>query len=339
MNTQTHKNRIKAHGFTLIELLVVISIIALLIGLLGVAFSGALTTGKKAATQSLLHNIQTGVQQFKTDFGYLPPLIDGEKQSLEVQEVGQDAAGLQQELKDHRYYSPYSLTIFLLGVGEVAPYEDLQPDEKVDRHDGKQGPGFRDPGPDHFWGGARDSANHRAPATGRVYGPYIDIGDGEGVLRRAEMSDFTLPPSGDPMDFFPNDPNDTDPRADLFVLTDRWGQAIRYYKDWPKRTLDTSGNPVASIDKIPVELRSKESLLQSLTAPMPAVPYGDPLLDPALLRAPYALLSAGPDADFGETDVSDEWIDSETFFDGAGTADPDKLSVIDRIADNIRTTP
>ena len=343
-HSATHPER--RPGFTLMELLVVISIIALLIGLLGVAFSGALATSKKAATESLMRNIQTGLEQFHTDFGYYPPLIDGKKDTLESRKKSpQTNDQFRQELKDHRYYSPYSLTVYLLGVGQLAPYDQQAEMDNPARDDGVEGPGFRDPGPDHSWGGAIDRMDHRAPASGRVFGPYIDIGDGEGILRRVEARDFpwSLPlQTGATLDdFFANEntmddsgPSDPNRKGDLFVLTDRWDNPFRYYKGWPTRELDNN-TPKPSLDLVPAELRTHESLLQSLLQPRPGAVRSDPQLDPALMRAPYALLSGGPDADFGDTDADGKWLDSEMFFNNSTTA----MAVIDRIDDNIRTTP
>ena len=325
-------------GFTLVELLVVIAIIGLLIGLVGVAFSGALVAGKRAATTSLMRSVQTGLEQFHTDFGYYPPLIDGHKRTLDSIK---DAADKRTELINHRFYSPYTLTVYLLGIGELAPPPTAtNPDPN--RNDGKEGPGFRDPGPDRSWGGARDRADHNAATTGRIYGPYIDIGDGEGVLRRAEKSDFEpLPASGMIEDFFADTTGPEgmpDMIGDFFVLTDRWDSAVRLYKDWPVREV-VNGNAVSSIDLVPVELRTRDSLIQTISAPMSGQAVADPNLDPVLIRSPYALLSGGPDAEFGDTDEMGDWLDTAAWFGSADSSNPDTIAVIDHIADNIRVTP
>ncbi|RMH26044.1 MAG: type II secretion system protein [Planctomycetota bacterium] len=331
----------RSPGFTLIEMLVVITIIALLLSLLGVAFSGALGAGKRAATTSLMRAVQTGLEQFHTDFGYYPPLIDGHKHTLDAIPDPDDKRA---ELIDHRFSSPYSLTVYLLGVGELAP-DTTDPDPDPNRHDGVEGPGLRDPGPDRSWGGARERAEHRAPTTGRVYGPYVDIGDGEGVLRRVEERDFPwafdLPSGAKLEDFFADGDEDgagADEVGDLFVFTDRWDSAIRFYKDWPTREV-VNGSPVSSIDLVPLELRTRDSILQTISAPMTGPAAADPNLDPTLLRAPYALLSAGADASFGDTDETGRWLDSEQWLENASTDDPAKVGIIDAVDDNIRVTP
>lgn len=329
--TRHHQHNSEARrGFTLIELLVVVVIIGLLLGLLTVAFSGALSKSKNAATENLLRNIQTGVQQFENDFNYLPPLIDGHKHAMEASD---DPA---EELWLHRYYSVYSLPIYLLGVGELAPF-DPGGTQDPNRHDGKEGPGFRDPGPDRSWGGARERDAHRATTTGRIYGPYIDVGDGTDVLRKVRAEDFTvLPPDGEPDDFFADE--DGDDVGDLYVFADRWDQAIRFYKGWPTRD-NIDGAIQHTVTRVPIELREPESIEQHMYAPH-SVFGADPMLDQEILRAPYALLSAGADGDFGEADEDGEWIDEENFFMDVGPAFPEKKqAVLKRIRDNIRVTP
>lgn len=322
----------RRRAFTLIELLVVIVIIGLLLGLLTVAFSGALSKSKNVATENLLRNIQTGVQQFENDFNYLPPLIDGHKHAMEASD---DPA---KELRLHRYYSAYSLPLYLLGVGELAPDNGTSAAQDPNRHDGHEGPGFRDPGPDRSWGGARerDTDTHRPTTTGRIYGPYIDVGDGSDVLRKAEARDFTVAPDSGIDDFFA-DEND-DGVGDLYVFQDRWGSAIRYYKGWPTRE-EINGTVQSSLRRVPIELRKPESIEQHMYAPH-SVFGADPMLDQEILRAPYALLSAGADGDFGEADEDGEWIDEKNFFMDVGPAFPEKKqAVLKRIRDNIRVTP
>ncbi len=326
---------LRRRAFTLIELMVVIGIIAILIGLLGVAFSGALGSSRNAATSSLMQNIQTGLQQFETDFGYLPPLIDGHKHAIDAID---DPNVFASELRDHRYHSVYTLPLYLLGIGEIAPYDSsIQPGDDPDRYDGKQGPGFRDPGPDHAWGGARDRSNHKPKRTGRVYGPYIDIGDGEDILRRSVPDDFAVPNSAVLRDFFADgnvNGNGADQVGDLFVLEDRWGQAIRYYKLWPTRE-KVGAAILPSLDLVPFELRTVDSINQAVFRPGQDV-RADPLVDPDLIRASYALLSAGADTDFGDTDADGQWLDDSILFN---SADEIIIAISKRVGDNIRTTP
>lgn len=62
-------------AFTLVELLVVISIVALLVGVLTVGLTKALNTAKKAASEQSTKALVQAVEQFRTEFGFLPPLV------------------------------------------------------------------------------------------------------------------------------------------------------------------------------------------------------------------------------------------------------------------------
>lgn len=65
----------QGRGFTLIELLVAIGVIAVLVGLLTVAGIRAVRMGRETATRQTVLALKNGVDQFKTDHRFLPPLI------------------------------------------------------------------------------------------------------------------------------------------------------------------------------------------------------------------------------------------------------------------------
>lgn len=69
----------KSRGFTLIELLVVISIIALLIAIGFVAFTGALRAAGGAADGAAIRSIRLSLETFEQDHGFRVPLVyDGD---------------------------------------------------------------------------------------------------------------------------------------------------------------------------------------------------------------------------------------------------------------------
>lgn len=66
---------IKRRAFTIIELLTVVGIIVVLVGLLIVAVSSASKAAQAASTRSMMGAVSRALTQFKTDMGYLPPVL------------------------------------------------------------------------------------------------------------------------------------------------------------------------------------------------------------------------------------------------------------------------
>lgn len=71
-NTTPRRTTNTAQGFSLIELTVVIGIIALLVGLLIPALSGAKDAARDTVDKQLINGILTGVQSYQTERGRLP---------------------------------------------------------------------------------------------------------------------------------------------------------------------------------------------------------------------------------------------------------------------------
>ncbi len=70
----SHTNRVSPAAFTLIELLVVISIIAVLMGLIFPAATGAIESTKKAQAKNDLVGICNAVRNYSTEYGKFPDL-------------------------------------------------------------------------------------------------------------------------------------------------------------------------------------------------------------------------------------------------------------------------
>lgn len=214
-------------GFSLIELLMVVAIIGLLIGVLIVALNKVRGTGEAASTEQLLRAIDMGLSQFKSDHGFLPPLLDD---TIPVNGSGEIIPYDIARAEDIDYYSTLSLAPYLLGVG------DLNGDGDQDEYDdGLTGAGFRDPGRDRSWGYQYASPGGRGrkqywrdqekmigdppvrQIPGPTFGPYVAIGGDDRVVYGANRAGVAF----------------TDVRP-LFVIADYWGGAIRYYRHWPK---------------------------------------------------------------------------------------------------------
>jgi len=281
MNRMTHNKQ--RRGFTLVELLVVIVIIALLIGISAVATVRALKSAEVSATKFLMRSLSDGLEQFHTDFGYYPPLLrdDFTKNMPErsVLEVQPDAGDIQ---RSYRYFSMTSLPAYLVGVGRLEPTE-LTAGLDPDRHDGIAGPGIRDPGPDHSWGGALKREDNNPGKTGRVFGPYVDLA-GDGGMRPASVADFGSDTGDNPR--FPGVDSDGDLDQSMPIIVDAWGKPIRYYRPgWLTRS-PTSGE--LTLDYAPLELVSVDAIEGGFK----------PELDLPLTNAPYFLLSSGPNRMF-----------------------------------------
>ncbi len=68
-----------ARGFTIIEIMVSLVVIAVLISLVTVGVRTALRQSKNTSEQFMASGLRSSVEQFKNEFGFLPPLVnDGE---------------------------------------------------------------------------------------------------------------------------------------------------------------------------------------------------------------------------------------------------------------------
>lgn len=378
--THTHRTSCPARaaargGFTLVELLSVIAIIAVLVGILLVSFSGVLGTARRSVAERLLRSVAQGVDSFKNDLGYLPPLLSVEGTGLgqtppngsraTLPEYRTTASGgaapspsdVVENLRETRYGSEYSIGVYLLGAGDIdgkqpsdgsaSPASD-NPGANSAEDDGEAGPGFRDPGPDRSWGGAawrQDQTTAgtppttRAIRTGRVYGPYLDV---------AQLGESLF----------------VEPQTGLTKLVDVWEQPVRYYTRWPVTDRATSGTPAPSVEYTPVELRGRSSV-EAQMDPDISDAERDLLLerDRDVLNAPYALLSAGapklfktespatpafykargqePLALFGDRreGTGTEYQDLEQSFDPRTLTPADQMTLIEELADNVRYLP
>jgi len=287
-------NRPHPPAFTLTELLAVTVVVFILITLVTVVSTSVISGSRAARDLAQLNSISQAIETFETDFGYIPPLIprtDADGNVLEgvatptvlAQTSGDTARDI---LIANRYMSEYSITVYLLGIGRFdtdAPQNDrgLNAGESGYRgHDGAAGPGIRNPGRSRCWKDPADLASntldHQVTSTGRVYGPYLDLGAVEQALA-------------------------FDEERGLYTIADTWGTPIRYYAGWPTRDPDDPANPDrVSIERTPVELWNPELLdeyLQTVVAAGEPFTDIDTSVDPALVSADYALLAAGDNPD------------------------------------------
>lgn len=173
--------RRRRSAFTIVEMLVVVAIIVVLLSLLLVAVSLASRGAQRAQTSFLLTSINKGVATFRSDFGYVPPVLGGRAangtlvlgaERTAVNPPDPTLVTFATDLQNWR--SETALTEYLLGagdrtedgygcVGEVAVATQQFPGSPGV----KEVPllGFRDPGPDGVWGAW---SNPRVLAGGNV---------------------------------------------------------------------------------------------------------------------------------------------------------------------------
>lgn len=286
-------------AFTLIELLVVISLVAILIGIISVGLRGVVAAARSAAERQTVVSLKVGVEQFKNDMGFLPPMIKDFNPAYDSATVpsqanppigyartpiytANDDYGVNtfsfslaaRNAADRDYLRGDMLDTTALGTGT----DDLRFSEyslawylagalgTTYTKDSQQVPvdGFAGPTMGKVTRGG-------AFETGRgSFGPYFDVGDSADVISQ---------------------PSATELAEGRVSLRSRSGPAFRYYRwlpgrDGETRVLFDSGSELAQLN-------------------VPAL-VGDPATNPQLRDAEYAIVSAGADGGFGDLGTEDE---------------------------------
>jgi len=267
-----------SQAFTIIELLISLVILSLLIGLLLVAFGRATETSRRAVDQQTVRALGTAIETFKSELGFLPPLVKDDKPGYPCDAVpGADMGPIEggrpvvfstSDQADLDYlramdfdtadptspdcrFSEYSLPYYLVGV--LGPDPD-QPDTLID---GVDGPGFYQP----LRSGGFNTAG------GRRFDPLYNPGGSGARLVAVDQSDGR------------------------WELRDRNGASFRFYR-WEQGKAEPGGGFDAG------EIEE----LDDLNVPNL---LGDPEEDPALRSAEYAIVGAGPNGVFGDPPFED----------------------------------
>lgn len=251
-----------ARGFTLIEVSIVVIIIALLAGVLIVGVRHAMSAARDASERQALNSLRIGVEQFRQQYGFLPPLVVDDKiddpadqsppprpmltganpQNIAVWPADELAKeNPSNALHGGQRYSIFSLPIYLMGTA----------DKSID---GVDGAGSTEP--------RRDGTFSR---RGRTYEPLFDGSKPQNRL--------VLSTSGEQTRLF-----------DYFSR--RLSRPIRYYRWTPiyyTKTTAPTPDLVGQVNKWNV----------------PAL-LGNPESDVTLRGAEFAIISAGPDGLFGD---------------------------------------
>ncbi|MCC6970437.1 MAG: hypothetical protein IT434_09465 [Phycisphaerales bacterium] len=292
--SRTTQGRPANRGFTIVELLVSIGAIVLLMGLLIVGLQKGVFLAKSSADAQTVRAVKLAVDQFKMDFGFLPPLVKDVKHARWIEDhplieaekrvavyLPQRTAsgGFNNDWKDLRgdgvngpideRFSNATLAYYLVGALDI-PVHGKDQEPKNITIDGVLGPGFVAPFIDgSFKVPAAIKDTNQKPVskrTGRVFKPLVDTGK-SGLRLFRELTDVT---------------------GTKIELQDRNGVALRYYR-WKQGERHQSSGPPKIKD------------LNDLN--VPAV-VGDPTNNPLLREAEFALVGAGPNKLFGDESVA-----------------------------------
>jgi type II secretory pathway pseudopilin PulG len=302
---QQRTNARDARGFTVVEMLIVVAIIILLLSILLVALNAASRASQSASTSVRMQAMSRGLVQFRTDMGYLPPILNNDRDLLLL--PGHDPNSGTYGNLIQSYNSVTSMAEYLAGYGD-RDQDGYGVAIGGPNTDPERPPfGIRHPGPDGVWGASLvgGELDDRTPSTqGDVFGPYLVMDDAQ-MLASISVSSST----GQLNVFFPGEAgyDETAPKA----IVDYWGRPIRYFrKPYPLGGLrtgfmqvDRDGN--GTIDRVP-SLGDVWLLRPFSIRPGEDIdsPYGDSGGDTAttssLNSAAFALFSPGPDKTFNQ---------------------------------------
>jgi type II secretory pathway pseudopilin PulG len=312
MRTASSQSRRSRGGFTLVEILIVIAVIILLLSLLIVGLGYASRTAQSANTRVLMQSVKTGLERFEEEVGYLPPVLGLHRELIEGPVPWAAPGPLPYDEAIQQWYSITSLAEYLVGYGPNTQ-------DGYGSADLGETPftGIRSPGADGVWGARQDNGigplgMRNPPVTGRVYGPYIELGNPRllaGVHKTATGYSIHLP--GEP------GYDEADPKA----IVDYWGRPIFYFrKVYPAgaptqsfRAVDRDGDGVpdavpslADVFRLrPFTLPEGAEVDESvMLAGLPDA-RDDTTTTYALRSAEFALLSGGSDLALDETMRSD----------------------------------
>jgi prepilin-type N-terminal cleavage/methylation domain-containing protein len=302
-------NNLSGRGFTLVEAVITLTIVSVLVALIFVAIGAAVRTVRSSVERQVLRSVKVAVDQFKDQYGFLPPLIDSrpivpDTTLAEGVEAPTPSEPGRLVLTSEQFRS--SRTIEELPPAVLhEQYLRYEIEANEPRWSNRTLTAYLFGGLGERVNGSREagSAPPRADGTfdltGRRAGPLLDPGP---FLRRVVGARFSTVTG----ELVAEDPG---------VLTDRWGNAVRFYRWLPTLHVDDARELVpdnvypypaapvntASANGAMPNDRRRAGEVRSYNVP-PGV--GDPLEEPELRGAGYAVVSAGPDGLFGDEDLA-----------------------------------
>lgn len=277
----------RRRGFTLVEIIFSFAVVALLMGLLIVGLRMAARGSRQVVDQQSVSALKMGVEQFKRDMGFLPPLVKDQTPLTNASGRWAPNVYLESNPSDYEFlrgsgitgpmspderFSLYSLSYYLIGALGKASDGSLI--------DGVDGPGFLEP---------RADGSFRT-AGGRRFEPYFETARGvQGVVG-------------------------VNPAEGRFELRDRQGRPFRYYR-WVRG--NAQGNVVnledLNIPRLlgdPAELTELRSADYAIVGAGPNGVFGDiPTEGAEFLKLELGLRDSTPDSIVEQTGRSDNAIE------------------------------
>ncbi len=258
---------VERRAFTIIELLTVVGIIVVLVGLLVVAVSSASKAAQAASTRSMMGAVSRALTQFKTDLGYLPPVLGfpttgasqttsvGYLRDLVLPPILTGGSTPLEVTQIQNYYSMTAMVEYLIGpggkdedgygaIGTVSQWTD--PAVKIAALKESPAAGIRSPLKDGVWG-AYSNPNTGTQSPGNFSRRNLPQGIAANTSTVANVSGRVLGPylelkdgsllgaivgtdsvTGQPIVARAGD-NNWNPTAPK-VLLDYYGQPMRFYR-------------------------------------------------------------------------------------------------------------
>ena len=339
---QGHHAFTNRRGFTLMELLVVIVITLVLLTLVLSGLNRATKAGRRAATQESVSSLAKAVDQFKQEFGFLPPLIhDGMPISAGESDFrpfdylsGSSLPDGPTFLVDDGPYEYQTLTVwnegvdaeFFRGRNNGGPFDAGWSEERAwnDRRyskyalayyltgvldkavDGVRGPGMTRPIVD----GSFLGVGYPVGSVREKYEPLMDTERRgarivNGYVEPKEVVEHNTSGSIGDADSV-RDMYEDYQREQLFAFVDGFGNAIRYYRWEPGRLVGLQLVIESELDlNIPPVLIDPVEYEKVQNDPMNLDRDDVNFIgeDAKLREARYAVVSAGPDGYFGTESI------------------------------------
>ncbi|KAA0216977.1 MAG: type II secretion system protein [Leptolyngbya sp. PLA3] len=329
MNIAADNRQLSRRGFTLVELLVAIVVIGVLTGLLITGLNAAGVFARKSASQQTVVSLETGITQFESMFGFLPPLAyDGKEfgdsahigrglvwQQFPAGWIGQEPSGVSTSRQPvvivenpqagRRYFANVHMPgdpaaqQFLRGLA-VASYQDSRYSKFSLPYyltgvlgaqvDGIEGTGMVEPARDGSWNGV-------GQAIGNTRKPVEAFVDAASESARVSPNYFDLLEWEEHHGAPPSAAEIAEMRAlpNRLAITDSNGKAFRYYQ-WLH-----DENPRDSSElNIPVVLLDPLTVQAAISNPSTDVTEGGT----DLRSATWAIVGAGADGLFGTEEIA-----------------------------------